>query len=150
MHFSFDNVDGDTVEDLSGSGNDGTLQDGPEVVEGEFGDALEFQNSRVRIAASDSLGTELFAEGVFTLTLWVNTPLSGNTWQQVFRAGPDPNDTLFLNIDGRFSWRGWVGGGWAGGMCETAPGVITAEEWVHVAVVSDTQNFRVYLTYSHD
>lgn len=30
-------------------------------------------------------------------------------------------------------------------MCETAAGVITAEEWVHAAVVSDGQNFRVYV-----
>jgi len=145
VHFSFDNVGADTVEDLSGLGNDGTLQDGPEVVVGQFGDALEFQNNRVQIAASDSLSTELFAEGVFTLTLWINAPLSGNAWQQVFRAGPEPNDTLFMNVSGLFSWRGWVGAAWGGGLCETAAGVVAAEEWVHAAVVSDAQNFRVYV-----
>jgi hypothetical protein len=145
VYLSFDNIRGDTVDDLSGFGNDGTMQSDPQVVSGEFGDALEFSSSRVRIAASDSLGSELFAEGVFTLVLWINAPRSGNTWQQVFRAGPDPNDTLFLNVDGRLSWRGWVGGAWAGGMCETEPGVVEADTWTHVAVASDTENFRVYV-----
>ena len=37
----FDNVDGDEVEDLSGFGNDGTLENGPNVVDGQFGEALE-------------------------------------------------------------------------------------------------------------
>ena len=145
VYLSFDNIKGDTVDDLSGFGNDGTMQNDPKVVSGEFGDALEFSSSRVRIAASDSLGSELFAEGVFTLVLWINAPRSGNAWQQVFRAGPDPNDTLFLNVDGRLSWRGWVGGSWAGGMCETAAGVLAANVWSHAAVVSDTQNFRIYV-----
>ena len=112
VYFSFDNIDGDTVSDLSGFGNDGTLENNPSVVDGQFGDALEFQSSRVKILASDSLGSELFAEGIFTVSMWINAPLAGNAWQQVFRAGPEPNDTLFLNIDGRFSWRGWDGAAW--------------------------------------
>jgi hypothetical protein len=72
----------------------------------------------------------------------------GNTWQQIFRAlraGGESNDTLFVNNDGRLSWRGRVGGAWAGGMCETAAGVVEANTWSHVAVVSDRTKFRVYV-----
>jgi len=145
VYLSFDNVKGDVVKDLSGFGNDGTLQQKPEVIDGKFGKALEFESSRVRIAASDSLTSELFKEGMFTLVLWINAKRAGNTWQQIFRAGPAPNDTLFINNDGRLSWRGWVGGAWAGGMCETDPGVVDANTWTHAAVVSDTKNFRVYV-----
>jgi hypothetical protein len=145
VSYSFDAIEGDAVIDISGSGNDGTMEDGPNVINGAFGQALEFESSRVRIEASGSLSTELFKEGTFTLVMWINPSLAGNTWQQVFRAGPDPNDTLFLNVDGRLSWRGWVGGAWAGGMCETAAGVLAANVWSHAAVVSDTQNFRIYV-----
>ena len=145
VHLSFDNVKGDVVGDLSGFENDGTLQQNPEEIDGKYGKALEYDSSRVMIAASDSLTSELFKEGMFTLVLWINAKRAGNTWQQIFRAGPDPNDTLFINNDGRLSWRGWVGGGWAGGMCETDPGVVDAETWTHAAVVSDTKNFWVYV-----
>ncbi|MBD3184510.1 hypothetical protein GF312_19660 [Candidatus Poribacteria bacterium] len=143
LSFTFDNVD-DIVQDLSGNGNDGELEGEPQVIDGQYGDALEFQNSRVKILASDSLHSELFADGSFTLVLWINAPLAGNAWQQVFRAGPDPNDTLFLNVNGTLSWRGWVGAAWGGGMCETAAGLVQAGEWTHVAVVSDGTNFQVY------
>ena len=145
VHFAFDNIKGDTVKDLSGSGNDGTLENSPKTVNGQFGKGLEFESSRVKILASDSLDSELCKEGMFTLVLWINAKRAGNTWQQIFRAGPDPNDTLFINNDGRLSWRGWVGGAWAGGMCETVAGVVDANKWTHAAVVSDTKNFRVYV-----
>lgn len=142
---TFDSVDGDKVADLSKFGNDGTLQNNPKVVDGKFGKALRFEGSRVRVPASDSLGTEIFKDGMFTLSLWINADRAGNTWQQVFRAGPDANDTLFMNVDGRLSWRGWVGGAWAGGMCETAAELVPAKTWTHAAVTSDKKNFRVYI-----
>lgn len=142
---TFDEIDKDIVKDLSKFGNNGTLQNNPKVVNGKFGKALEFESSRVRVAASDSLGTEIFKEGKFTLSLWINAKLTGNQWQQIFRAGPDPNDTLFINVDGRLSWRGWVGAAWAGGMCETAGALITKEKWAHAAVVSDSKVFQVYI-----
>lgn len=138
-------LDDGEAEDISGNGNNGELEGDPSVVEGKFGDALEFQNSRVKVMASDSLTAELFAEGQFTLVLWINATRVGNAWQQVFRAGPDPNDTLFLNNNGTLSWRGWVGNAWAGGMCETAAETIPAETWTHVAIVSDGGNFQAYV-----
>ena len=146
VHFSFDNIAGDTVDDLSGSGNVGTLEDSPTVVEGQLGQALAFESSRVVIPASDSLTLDLF-QGSFTVLAWINPKRTGNTWQQIFRAvgSSGSNDTLFLNNDGRLSWRGRVNGGWAGGMCETAPGVVPADEWTHTATIGDGTNFRVYV-----
>ena len=148
IYYSFDNVNGDVVEDLSEFGNDGTLEANPESVDGQFGEGLAFELSRVSIPASDSFGGDLFQES-FTLVIWINPELTGNTWQQIFRAvraGSESNDTLFVNNDGRLSWRGRVGGGWAGGMCETAAGVVSAGTWSHAAVVGDENNFRVYVS----
>jgi hypothetical protein len=145
LYYSFDDVKGDAVKDLSGMSNDGVLEGGPKVVDGQSRKALEFSSSRVKVLASKSLSGELFAEGMFTLSLWIRAARQGNTWQQIFRAGSAPNDTLFINDDGRLSWRGWVGGGWAGGMCETAADVVEANKWTHAGVVSDKKNFRVYV-----
>jgi len=146
VYYSFDNIKGDTVEDLSGFGNDGTLEDNPKIVDGKFGKGLEFESSRVTIPASDSLNPNLF-QGSFTLVVWINPKREGDEWQQVMMTEgiPRARDTIFINNDGRLSWRGRVGGNWAGGMCETAPGVVNANEWTHVAVVGDTKNFRIYV-----
>jgi len=145
-HWSFDEGAGTVAADSSGNGNDGALEDGPTVVDGQFGKALAFDGSRVAIGASDSLTADLF-QGSFTLVAWLNPKRTGNTWQQVFRsvATSFNNDTLFINNDGRLSWRGTVNGGWAGGMCETAPDVVPADQWTHAAVVGDGTNFRIYV-----
>jgi hypothetical protein len=133
--------------DASGNGNEGTLDGEPVVVDGQFGQALAFDNSRVAIAASDSLTANLF-QGTFTMSAWINPTRTGNTWQQIFRAIREAGnscDTLFINNDGRLSWRGLVGGSWAGGMCETASDVVPADQWTHVAVTGDGTNFRIYV-----
>lgn len=145
VQYSFDNVDGDTVPDLSGLGNDGTVEGDVDAVPGGDGDGMAFDNSRVLIQASDTFTSEMFAEGVFSVVMWMSPALAGNPWQQVFRAGGAPNDTLFVNNDGRLSWRGMVDGAWAGGMAETAAAVLTAETWAHVAVTSDGDKFRIYV-----
>jgi hypothetical protein len=146
IYYSFDEVTGDTVKDLSGFGNDGTMEGGPEIVDGQFGKGLEFESNRVKTPVSDSLSADLFQDS-FTLVVWINAKRVGNTWQEIFRAyeAAQSDDTLFINNDGRLSWRGRVGGAWAGGMCETAAGVVDADTWTHVAVVGDTTNFRVYV-----
>jgi hypothetical protein len=145
--WSLDEETGTTASDSSGNGNDGTLDGGPTVVDGLFGNALAFASNRVAIPASDSFTAEFF-QGSFTLAAWINPTRTGNTWQQVFRAirtDDASNDTLFLNNDGRLSWRGRVAAAWAGGMCETVAGVVPANQWTHVAVVGDGTNFRIYV-----
>jgi hypothetical protein len=146
-YWKLDEGAGTVATDSSGNGNDGTLDGGPTVVDGQFGLALAFDNSRVEIPASDTLTGDLF-QGTFTLSAWINPTRAGNTWQQVFRsliASDRTNDTLFINKDGRLSWRGRVGGAWAGGMCETASDVVPADQWTHAAVTGDGTSFRIYI-----
>ena len=145
--WKLDDGAGTTALDATGKGNNGTLEDGPTVVDGQFGQALAFDFSRVAIPASDSLTADMF-QGSFTLSAWINPTRTGDTWQQIFRSmreAGNSNDTLFINNDGRLSWRGLVGGSWAGGMCETAPDVVPADQWTHVAVTGDGTNFRIYV-----
>lgn len=62
--------EGDEAEDLSGNGNNGSLVNNPEWVEGKFGKALEFDgNNYVSVPTSDSL---CMTEEV-TVMFWVRT-----------------------------------------------------------------------------
>ncbi len=143
--WTFDEGQGATAVDWSGHGNHGALTDNPQWVDGEIGSALSFDSSRVTVDASDSLTADLF-QGSFTLAGWINPTRTGNMWQQILRAvAAGGNDTLFLNNDGTLSWRGLVGGAWAGGMCETAANVVPANQWTHFAVIGNEVNFRIYV-----
>jgi len=148
VYMSFDGVDnsdGGDVPDASAFGNDGVIEGDVDIVAGADGDAFAFANSRVLVQASDSFTDAIFADGQFTVGLWMSPALAGNPWQQVFRAGNAPNDTLFVNNNGTLSWRGMVDGAWAGGMAETAAGALTAETWAHTVVSSDGDKFRIYI-----
>ncbi|HEC02338.1 MAG TPA: hypothetical protein ENI81_02280, partial [Phycisphaerales bacterium] len=81
--WKLDEGGGTTALDATGNGNDGTLEDDPVVVLGQFGQALQFDGSRVTIPGSDSLTPDLF-QGSFTLSGWINPTRTGNTWQQIF------------------------------------------------------------------
>ena len=146
IYFSFDSIKGDIVKDQSEFGNDGTLKDNPKTVKGQLGKGLEFADSYVSILPSNSLSGDFF-QGAFTMVLWMYRVSAGKTWQAISTSDGPPKtyDTLFLNQDGRLSWRGRVGGQWAGGMCETDPDVVQVEKWTHVAVVSDKTNFAIHI-----
>ncbi len=143
----FDEGAGTIATDTSGNGNDGTLEGDPTFIDGQFGYALAFDTSRVAIPASDTLTSDVF-RGSFTLVAWINPTRTGNTWQQIFRsvkANGESNDTLFINNDGRLSWRGRVDRAWAAGMCETDSNVVPANRWTHIAVVGNGASFRIYV-----
>ncbi|MCY4403376.1 MAG: LamG domain-containing protein [Candidatus Poribacteria bacterium] len=75
LHLSFDNntIDGDTVQDLSEEGNDGTINGGAKVVDGKHGEALEFDGTDdfVEVPLVDSI---TFSTGdSLTVQVWVKT-----------------------------------------------------------------------------
>jgi hypothetical protein len=46
----FDDGDGDVAEDMTGNGNDGELMNGPEWVDGLYGEALEFNGTNAYVS----------------------------------------------------------------------------------------------------
>lgn len=75
LHLSFDKntIDGDTVQDLSEEGNDGTINGSAKTVAGKHGDALEFDGTDdfVEVPLADSI---TFSTGdSLTVQVWVKT-----------------------------------------------------------------------------
>jgi len=140
---------GTKVKDFSGKGNNGVATGSVQWVEGAMGKgdkAMRFeQGSYLNIPGSDSLGGDIF-RNPFTVAAWIKPDLSGDQWQHILRSKPlgSGHNTLFVNIDGRLSWRGFVSGTWTV-LCETQPGLVKAGEWAHVAVVGDGSKYRIYV-----
>ena len=62
-HWSFDEGEGTTAYDSSGNGNDGTLENGVQWVDGVVGGALEFDGENDYVALPSSLGSETIDSG---------------------------------------------------------------------------------------
>ncbi len=82
LWLTFDEGTGTTTKDLSGNGNNGTLINNPQWVEGKIGKALMFNNSggRVEVPDNDLLSTHAVdSTQEQTIVVWIKPtiPLSG-------------------------------------------------------------------------
>lgn len=147
FYLPLDEGNGDVAKDLSPHLNNAELQDGPDWVNGKFGKALEFgEGSRICIQASDSLHGNIFQED-FTFLAWIKPTMAEDTWQHVLRsvnANDETQCTLFLNTGGFISWRGRLNGDWGERLASPA-GLIVADDWTHIAVVSNGVDYIIYI-----
>ena len=144
LYLSFDEGKGKDVEDLSGKGNDGTLEgDVKWMNNGKIRNALYFdeqpQQGVVAVKASNSLAITRN----LTMEVWVY-PQSTGDYRNV-RGQADPH-TYYLSIhQGKPSV--WIGTGGAGGKTwNSAKSSISLNKWSHVAVVYEfNKELRFYI-----
>ena len=96
LYLPFDEGEGDTADDGSGTGNDGQITKA-KWVEGKMGKALEFDGtSFVEVPSSDSL--EALVEEM-TIAAWIKPELVGSGWQGIVTKGNDAREHLELLIN---------------------------------------------------
>lgn len=69
LYYTFDTEEKGTITDLSGNGNNATIQGQPDWVTGKIGDALEFSANGQSLTVPDS---ETLNSDEITIALWVN------------------------------------------------------------------------------
>jgi hypothetical protein len=74
-YWSFDNVQGTLVPDQSGSGNDGTIQGTPAVIDGPFGKGLQLNGTSDYVDVGNAPSLNLTTK--VTLAAWVKTQDAG-------------------------------------------------------------------------
>ena len=105
VHLTFDKASGDTVEDTSGGGNDGTLSSGAaivtdEVVSGQGSLRIEGGDNRVEVESFPAL--ETYEDN--TYLFWINfpEPVTGG-WDQILAKpapGSDRSPGLWVHTGG--------------------------------------------------
>jgi len=144
LYLSFDEGKGKDVEDLSGKGNDGTLEgDVKWMQNGKIKSAVFFneqvQQGVVAVKASNNLAITKS----LTMEVWVY-PQSIGDYRNV-RGQKDPH-TYYLSIhQGKPSV--WIGSGGAGGRTwNSAKSSIPLNKWSHVAAVYEfNKELRFYI-----
>ena len=134
----FDEGQGDTTEDSSGNGHDGTLVNGPKWVQGKFGKALEFDGTNgVQVLHADELSLE-----TFTLMAWVKVE-KGGVWQQIVTKQNNPrNYTIGISPADLIECAFTVGGSFKTALGTTP---VADAQWHHVAGTYDKKSLRVYI-----
>jgi len=72
VYYSFDNIKGEIVTDMSGNSIDGTIKGNPKIVEGKSGSALEFNGNSDYVIAGNKDTLDSIAKAL-TLSAWIKT-----------------------------------------------------------------------------
>jgi hypothetical protein len=138
--YSFDEGTGNTVNDLSGNGNNGTLSNATWTNAGKFGNALVFNGSSSLVTIADSASLHL-STGM-TLEAWVNPSQVNSKWTDVIYKG---NDNYFL--EGTSSKGSPAGGGTFGSndVANFGTAALPTNTWTQLAFSYDGATLRLYV-----
>ena len=142
LYFSFDELDGDTVPDHSRYGNNGTIVGAPELVTGQFGNALKLngQDDWVEVPHADILTVD---ENV-TVMAWINAERhqgpNAQRWQGILAKGNGPRSYSFYTEFPSECLHLSAGG--SGSVCT---GTVALNEWQHVVAHVDDGTHRYWL-----
>jgi hypothetical protein len=135
---------GDTTEDISGNGNDGTLISAPEWVAGHFGNALEFNGSSSYVSCGNA---EALNTKVFSVSFWCNIP-STQYWNHMVSRGshvasgtPGSVNWGVMMVDTQevILFETYNDTGWTGIRANTSVG-----QWHHVVATYDGDMMQLY------
>ncbi len=146
LYFSFDDEEGNKVTDLSGNGNDGSVNSA-KWVDGKYGKALEFDGEGAHVEVKSDVSFDI-VQGI-TMMAWINKPefLPGNNGETIIsrkdsgsycfevsgweNASPEKLDTE-MQISGTYHR-------------VASPDPVPLNVWVHTAVTYDGDSIRLYI-----
>ena len=150
LYYAFDEGKGNTVKDLSGNGNDGTIH-GAKWVAGKFGKALQFNGKDTYVDCGDSSSLQIKKE--ITLAAWVNLSVPPSAHHSDSRIITRENSNLGapwasygLNVNGNAT--GFCGFEISADTPDVYPKETTLLEvgvWYHLAGVYDGEKCDIYV-----
>ena len=92
LYFSFDEAQGDTVEDMTGNGHNGTLKEGAEITVGKIGKgALQIEGENETMEVDTFAELETYQDN--TYLFWINfTDEASGGWDQIVAKGAPESD----------------------------------------------------------
>ncbi|MDR2903869.1 MAG: glycoside hydrolase family 127 protein, partial [Clostridiales bacterium] len=147
LHYTFDSVNGTTVPDVSGSGNDGTLFGGTAIGAGRLDNAVTLNGTNGYVQLPDDT---LYGLYDMTVASWVNPSTIGN-WARVFdfgAAGDPPHPNLFLTLKNSTNANGVPRFAYEheGGTTNiTLADAFTTNAWQHLAVTISGAKAEFYV-----
>jgi len=133
VHYKFEETGGMTALDSSGSGNHGTLLNGPARTGGVVGRALRFDGSNDRVNGGNAVSFNL--NSALILAAWIRPEsVSGTRIVMIKGELDDENYAWALDIcDAKLQYR-WVNRSGDDSIYQSANNVLASGRWTHIAV----------------
>ena len=146
-YWSFDEGKGNIVEDVSGSGNNGTIHGATWITEGKFGSALSFDGKDDYIDCGNDPSLSMKTNN-FTVEAWVK-PASFPKYASILGSSEYRAMSFGINADGA------LGLAKIGIMASpSSTGKIPLNTWSHIAAVFDShssaKNLKFYINGVYD
>jgi len=133
--------EGDVAKDSSMNGNDGTLNGDPQWVDGQFGQALEFDGSSSYVDCGNGESLDIPTGGSVTMCAWVYSYIgSTGAWQGIL-AKRAPDYAYGINLVTNNFQIYTSGASGIQGFAYNLP----VEEWVFVCGVMSEQPTELYI-----
>jgi len=130
IHYSFDKDSGNTIKDLSGKNNNGTLINGVTLTkDGKFKNGIEFPGGNGYLETMVNV-----PEVNFTMALWIKTNSTNVGVCAVLEqaGGAGGHDRHFFLVGGNINFRVWQGGAWP------TNAAVADGQWHHIALVTES------------
>ncbi len=142
LALSFDDLVGNTARDSSFYGIDAKVN-GPKLVDGKFGKALEFNGEKDFVQVPDNPNLLLLDGGTLMVWAYIKTTSGHASWPRIMiksntNGGTNGYDFLFDRANG-YAVRFCIGGA-----CNSYTPVPT-DSWHHIAVTFDGKEINVYV-----
>ena len=145
IYFPFEEINGNTVLDKSGKGNDGDVNGKIKIVDnGKRGKAAEFQSGDFIDMRGPDFPANLIPRDAMTVCAWVNCKKSGD--HEIFNARASDQTWIVhpeLKSAGNFRWLLRTDGGT--NIFEINAGAVEWEKWTHFAGVYDGKIGILYI-----
>jgi len=149
LYYSFEEIQGDTVKDLSGNGYDGEISGNPNQIDGKQGKALFFEGKGVQEKRQyvDIEGILPLGDKDITAVLWVKVPPDSNGGGTnrvgILLGNYNSPNNYNLEIHGNGQPRIW----WNNGQHDhKGKQDLRDDEWHHLAFVRDKKK-KIFVIY---
>jgi hypothetical protein len=141
--YSFDEGEGETVEDLTGDGHTATIEGATWTEHGRYGGAMEFDGEEDCLAVAPASDLQLTEE--FTLEAWIR-PTAKVEWGALLvkENSGSPRYGYFLE-DELEHLSGYFDDSASTGHLASAEGTVPLHTWSHVVMTDDGGHARIYV-----
>lgn len=139
-HWTFDEKNGTSVNDLSGTGNTGTLTNNPLWITGKVGSALRFDGSTNYVLDSSASLGDTGVTNPVTISAWIRPTEIRSVYGHIMSTGSSAHARIYTYEDDLYFGTTGLSDDQLGAL-----GVLSTNQWKHITMTYDGAQKIIYI-----